>query len=124
MATGDLSTWPTIATDAGAAALVVQRRDAELIAKGGKTQTSQVVDGSLSRSGNELSFEVLAEVPVQRPELLQEQSGLSRLRRRSVVKCVLKGTDVYQIWGSALETDWNDGEEVSLRAAATSFRLL
>jgi hypothetical protein len=81
---------------------------------------------SLSQDGKELEFMVKAEIEVQKPELLLEQYGVSRLFRVTVAKASLESNDgnVTAVFCSALEQDYQGPDGEALRAAAKSFRAL
>ena len=106
-ATGDLSTFPTIGDPAAVANLMILRREKETKSRGAKD--FDLI--SVSPDGKELSFRMKTEIEVRNPELLMEQSGISRLFRITLAKATLSSDDgnLMSVFASALEQDFNNG---------------
>ncbi len=120
----DLSTFGAIGKPSAVATLLNQHRERS---RPGQSTAVVVPDSwSLSQDGKELEFMVKAEIEVQKPELLLEQYGVSRLFRVTVAKASLESNDgnVTAVFCSALEQDYQGPDGEALRAAAKSFRAL
>ena len=69
-------------------------------------------------------------MPVQKPELLLEQYGVTELLRITTAKASLLSTDdddvamMMVVFASALETDWKGPDGVALQDTVQSFRAL
>ena len=106
-ATGDLSTFPAIGDAKAIASLIILRREKDSQVLGAKVLDS--VD--VSPDGKTLSFRLRTEIEVQKPELLLEQEGISRLFRVTLAKATLNSDDgnIMAIFASALEQDFKNG---------------
>ena len=107
-ATGDLSTFPSIGEARAVASLLILRREKETTQKQG---TKVLEDAQISPDGKELTFRLKTEIEVQKPELLLEQYGVSRLFRITLAKASLKSDDgnIMAVFASALEKDFDNG---------------
>jgi len=106
-ATGDLSTFPAIGNAKAIASLIILRRE-----KDASNQGTRVLDSvDVSPDGKTLSFRLKTEIDVQKPELLLEETGVSRLFRVTVAKATLNSNDgnIMAIFASALEQDFTNG---------------
>lgn len=106
-ATGDLTTFPGIGEAKAVASLIVLRREKDNQTVGAKTLDSVEV----SPDGKTLSFKLRTEIDVQKPELLLEQMGVSRLFRVTIAKVTLNSDDgnIMAVFASALEQDFTNG---------------
>jgi len=106
-ATGDLGTFPAIGEARAVASLIVARREKDAANQGARVLESVEV----SPDGKTLSFRLKTEIDVQKPELLLEQTGVSRLFRVTVAKATLDAGDgnIMAIFASALEQDFANG---------------
>ena len=84
-----LQTWPSVGKGETLAAIIINRRDAESIANG-KSMLTRLVPGSVSMSDSTLTFRATTEVPVTRPEILEEQTGRREIRRISYFRGELR----------------------------------
>ena len=78
----------------------------------------------VSPDGKELSFKLTTEIEVQKPELLLEQYGVSKLFRITVAKATLNSNDgnIMAVFASALEQDFNNGVDgPALQESVDSF---
>jgi hypothetical protein len=118
-ASGDLSTFDKIGKATAIAKLIVLRRERD---KPGQSNT-QVVDAQISENGKLLTFQLRAEIDVQKPELLMEQSGIDRLFRITVAKASLDSNDgqILAVFASALEQDYLGPDGKALQTAVESF---
>ena len=68
-------------------------------------------DAQISPDGKELTFRLKTEIEVQKPELLLEQYGVSRLFRITLAKASLNSDDgnIMAVFASALEKDFTNG---------------
>ncbi len=121
---GGLTTFGDIGKPSAVANLLNQHRERS---RPGQSMAVLVPDSwTLSPNGKELEFMVKAEIDVQKPDLLLEQYGISRLFRVTVAKASLESNDgnVTAVFCSALEQDYQGPDGEALRAAAKSFRAL
>lgn len=116
---GDLSTFTKIGLPMAIANLLVLRRERD---KPGQSNT-QIVDAQISENGKLLSFQLRAEIDVQKPELLMEEFGIDRLFRITVAKASLESNDgqILAVFASALEQDYQGPDGQALRDAVESF---
>mmetsp|Transcript_6269 Transcript_6269/g.8155 ORF Transcript_6269/g.8155 Transcript_6269/m.8155 type:complete len:333 (+) Transcript_6269:93-1091(+) len=125
-ATGSLATFPDIGEPAVVAALINLRREKD---KPGASKNTIIDPASVSVSadGKELYFKLKTEIDVQKPDLLLEQTGVSRLFRVTLAKVSLEANDgnLLAVFASALESDFDnttDGE--ALQRTVDSFHVL
>lgn len=121
-AAGSLATFPDIGEPLVIANLINLRREKD---KSGVSNTIIDKDSvSVSANGKVLSFKLKTEIEVQKPELLMEQYGVDKLFRVTVAKASLESSDgnMLAVFASALETDFNAGDGVSLQASVDSFK--
>ena len=81
---------------------------------------------SLSDDGKELYFKLTTEIEVQKPELLMEQYGVSKLYRVTVAKASLNSNDgnIMAVFASALQQDFENGVDgPALQASVDSFKV-
>jgi hypothetical protein len=120
---GDLSTFPAIGDAKTVANLIVLRRENE---SQSQNQGVQVLDNiKVTPDGKQLTFRLKTEIEVQKPELLLEQYGVSRLFRVTVAKATLDSNDgnIMAIFASALEQDFNNGMDgPALEESVKSFQ--
>lgn len=122
-ATGSLSTFPALGEPAAIAALINLRRERD---KPGASNT--VIDPTsvrVSSDGKELNFMLRTEIEVQKPDLLMEQYGVSRLFRITAAKASLESNDgnILAVFASALETDFNGSlDGATLQTCVDSFQ--
>ena len=121
-AVGNLSTFPDIGEPLAIANLMNSRREKD---KPGVSNT--IIDKDsvrVSGDGKVLTFKLKTEIEVQKPELLMEQYGVSKLFRVTVAKATLESSDgnILAAFASALETDFNGDDGVSLQASVDSFK--
>jgi hypothetical protein len=128
-ATGDLSTFPSIGESNVIADLIVSRREKEAVTQTQQQQSQpsrrKIENVQLSKDGKDLTFRVITEIDVQKPELLLEQYGVSRLFRITLAKVTLGSNDgnIMAVFASALEQDYNNGVDgVALEDTVRSFR--
>ena len=78
----------------------------------------------MSEDGKVLTFKIRTEIEVQKPELLLEQYGVSKLFRITLAKASLESSDgnLLAAFASALETDFNGPEGASLQASIDRFK--
>jgi hypothetical protein len=119
--TGDLSTFPSIGDPVAVAKLIALRRDRD---KPGQSRT-EVVPGSVSVSedGKVLTFRLITDIDVQKPELLMEQTGFSELKRITQAKATLTSGDgqMMAVFASALQQDFQGEDGNALQNAVDSF---
>jgi hypothetical protein len=123
-ATGSLKTFPDLGEPAAIANLLSVRRDRD---KPGTSSTKIVPDSLFVTSdGKELSFRLKTEIEAQKPELLMEQYGVSRLFRITTAKASLRSNDgnIMAAFGSALESDFNGPDGRALQSSINSFQAL
>lgn len=121
-AEGNLSTFPEIGEPLAVANLINLRREKD---KPGVTNT--VIDKDsvqVSDAGKVLRFKLKTEIEVQKPELLMEQYGVSKLYRITLAKASLESSDGYLLaaFASALETDFDGPDGAGLQASIASFK--
>ena len=121
-ANGNLSTFPDIGEPLAIANLINLRREKD---KPGVSNT--VIDREsvkVSGNGKILDFKLKTEIEVQKPELLMEQYGVSKLFRITAAKASLESSDgnILAVFASALETDYNGPDGKSLEAVVESFK--
>jgi hypothetical protein len=119
----DLSTFTAIGKAEAIANLIILRREREK--QQGNSLTKLVPNSVIvSDDGKELSFRLVTNISVQKPELLLEQTGLSELVRITEAKATLTSNDgnLLSIFASALETDYNGPDGSALRKAVSSFK--
>lgn len=122
-ATGDLTTFPGIGEAKAVASLIVLRREKDNQTAGAKTLDSVEV----SPDGKTLSFKLRTEIDVQKPELLLEQMGVSRLFRVTLAKATLNSDDgnIMAVFASALEQDFTNGVDgPALEDSVQSFQVM
>jgi len=107
-ATGDLSTFPGIGDAKAVASLIILRREKDSPKNVG-AKTLEAVE--VTPDGKTLTFRLKTEIDVQKPELLLEEIGISRLFRVTVAKATLDSSDgnIMAIFASALEQDFTNG---------------
>jgi hypothetical protein len=120
---GDLSTFPAIGDAKAVANLIVLRRERDTQYQGAK-----VLDNiQVTPDGKQLTFRLKTEIEVQKPELLLEEYGVSRLFRVTVAKATLDSNDgnIMAVFASALEQDFNNGVDgPALEETVKSFQAL
>lgn len=120
---GKLDTFPAIAEPQAIAKLISLYRERE---RSGGGSSTELVPGSITVSddGKDLNFQLKTELEVQKPELLMEQYGVSKLIRITVVKATLRSNDgnLMAAFGSALEKDFNGPDGALLTDAIRSFQ--
>ena len=81
------------------------------------------MDAQISEDGKVLSFQLRAEIDVQKPELLMEEFGIDRLFRITVAKASLESNDgqILAVFASALEQDYQGPDGQALRDSVESF---
>lgn len=125
IADSNLATIADIGEPAAIANLIALRRDRD---KPGASTTKIIPNTvAVSPDGRELSFQLQTRVPVQKPELLLEQYGVSELYRITAAKASLQSGNgsLMAVFASALETDWKGGPDgAALQETADSFRAL
>jgi len=116
---GDLSTFPKIGQPGPVANLINFRREKD---KPGQSNT-KITSAAYSEDGKTLSFSLKSEIEVQKPELLMEAYGVSQLFRLTSAKASLNANDgnLMIVFASALETDFQGPDGVSLQQAVDSF---
>jgi hypothetical protein len=120
-ATGSLKSFPDLGEPSAIAYLLNVRREKE-------STSITVLDQSsvkVSADGKELEFKLRTELPVQRPELLMEQYGVSELVRVTIAKASLESSDgnILAVFASALEPDFLGPDGVALRKSVNSFQV-
>lgn len=135
-----LGTWPTVGKGETLAEILLNRRDAETIANG-KSLLTRMVPGSVVVTNTTLVFKAVTDVPVTRPEILEEQTGRREIRRVSFFRGELRAgetvasraaiTDmdtsptaiITALWTSIAEADLEDlgGFETVVRDIQDSF---
>ncbi|CAM9148557.1 unnamed protein product [Choristocarpus tenellus] len=121
---GDFATWESLGTAQKAADLLKFRRDQD--AAGNLKKESEVIPSTVSLKGDTLEFMMRSQIPVQRPDLLLQDQGVSELFRNTYVKAIMRGDGTFAvIWSGALSTDWNNegGAKDKMKAVADSFQL-
>lgn len=150
--TGRLQTISDIGDPSAVANLIALRRDKDRLG----SMATKIVPNTVtvSADGRELAFQLKTSVPVQKPELLLEQYGVTELLRVTAAKASLitdsqsipklsgdknrkdgksnssnNGVDddvvmMMVVFASALETDWNGPDGVALQETVQSFRAL
>lgn len=118
-ATGDLSTFPKIGKPLAIANLLTLRRERD---KPGQSNT-QILNAEYSENQKILSFQLRAEIDVQKPELLMEEFGIDRLFRITLAKASLESNDgqIMAVFASALEQDYQGPDGQALRDSVASF---
>lgn len=118
-ATGDLSTFPKIGKPLAIASLLTLRRERD---KPGQSST-QILNAEYSENQKILSFQLRAEIDVQKPELLMEEFGIDRLFRITLAKASLESNDgqIMAVFASALEQDYQGPDGQALRDSVASF---
>ena len=126
--TGRLQTIKDIGEPTAVANLIALRRDKD---RSGAMVTNIIPNSvTVSADGRELAFQLRTTVPVQKPELLLEQYGVTELLRITTAKASLLSTDdddvamMMVVFASALETDWKGPDGVALQDTVQSFRAL
>ena len=126
--TGRLQTIKDIGEPTAVANLIALRRDKD---RSGAMVTNIIPNSvTVSADGRELAFQLKTTVPVQKPELLLEQYGVTELLRITTAKASLLSTDdddvamMMVVFASALETDWKGPDGVALQDTVQSFRAL
>uniref|UniRef100_A0A7S3P6G9 PsbP C-terminal domain-containing protein n=1 Tax=Amphora coffeiformis TaxID=265554 RepID=A0A7S3P6G9_9STRA len=123
-ANGSLSTFPDIGEPLAVANLINLRREKD---KPGVANINIDRDSvKVSDDGKVLTFKIKTEIEVQKPELLLEQYGVSKLFRTTLAKASLESTDgnLLAVFASALETDFNGPDGASLQASVDSFKVV
>ncbi len=123
-ATGDLTTFPAIGDARAVAELIVSRREREAQQQRGNRVLDMV---QVTPNGKELTFRLTTEIDVQKPDLLLEQYGVSRLFRVTVAKATLDSNDgnIMAVFASALEQDFDNGVDgPALEDTVKSFRAI
>lgn len=124
-ASGKLDTFPAIGEAQAIANLLNRRRERDRPDGGSNTV---IVPGSLmlTSDGKDLMFQLKTEIDVQKPELLMETYGVSRLFRITVAKASLRSNDGYLVaaFGSALETDFLGPDGRSITEAVNSLNAI
>lgn len=139
--TGRFQTIGEIGEPAAVANLIALRRDKD---RSGAMATKIIPNTvTVSSDGRELAFQLKTSVPVQKPELLLEQYGVSELLRITAAKASLLADPQQRpqqsgdnsiadddlvmmmvVFASALETDWKGPDGVALQETVQSFRAL
>lgn len=123
-AVGSLATFPAIGEPLAIANLINLRREKD---KAGVTNTIMDKDSvKVSADGKVLTFKLKTEIDVQKPDLLMEQYGVSRLFRVTVARASLESSDgnLLAAFASALESDFNGPDGASLQKAVDSFKVV
>jgi len=119
---GDLSTFEAIGEPIAIATLILRRREKD---RPGNVSVAVLDKDSvaLSQDGKTLSFSMKQEISVQKPELLMEEMGVSRLFRTTVAKATLDSDDgnLLAVFASALDQDFSGPDGVALRKTVDSF---
>lgn len=102
--TGSPDTWPKLVTAVGGKVedlvdIVVNQRDAETAAMG-KSMTTRLLKDSVAVSDTTLTFAAVTEVPVMRPDLLEEQTGRREIRRLSLFRGEMRAAETMGIKNS------------------------
>lgn len=102
--------------------LINQRRERD-----SQRQTARTLDNVVvSDDGKQITFQIKAEIEVQKPELLMEQYGVDRLFRITLAKATLSDDgNIMAIFASALEKDFTNGVDgPALQDVIESFSIL
>jgi hypothetical protein len=124
-AIGPMSTFADLGEAAAIANLIVLHRDKD--SPGSISNTKLLPDSLfLSTDQKELRFKLQSEIDVQKPELLMEQFGISRLFRVTSAKASLRSNDgnLMAVFASALEQDFMGPDGVLLQEAVNSFNAI
>ena len=112
-----ITTFPDLGESSTIATLIMMRREKEK-QTGQLSTTTQLVRDSirLTEDGTELYYQLRTIIPVQKPELLLEQTGQSELVRITIVKSSLQSKDgnLMTIYASALQDDYYNSQDGSL----------
>lgn len=136
--TGRFQTISDIGESSAVANLISLRRDKD---RSGAMATNIVPNSvTVSSDGRELAFRLKTSVPVQKPELLLEQYGVTELVRITAAKASLLADPqprdsnsssadddlvmMMVVFASALETDWKGPDGVALQETVQSFRAI
>ncbi|GKZ01168.1 hypothetical protein MPSEU_001068200 [Mayamaea pseudoterrestris] len=122
-ANGKLDTFPDLGEPQAVANLISLYREKDR--SGGGSKTILVPDSLMvTADGKDLTFQLKTDIDVQKPELLLEQYGVSRLIRVTVAKATLRANDgnLLIAFGSALETDYNGPDGQAIQATINSFQ--
>lgn len=123
-AVGRLTTFPEIGEPLTIANLINLRREKD---KAGISNTIMDKDSvKVSADGKVLTFKLKTEIDVQKPDLLMEQYGISRLFRVTVARASLESSDgnLLAAFASALETDFDGPDGASLQKSVDSFKVV
>lgn len=121
-ASGKLKTFSDLGEPTAVANLINLRREKDAL-----SNTVIYPDSvSLSPDGLELKFKLKTEIDVQKPELLMEQYGISRLFRITTAKASLRASDgnLLAVFASALERDFDTADGVALQESVDSFTVI
>lgn len=122
--TGNLATFKAIGNPTAVAELINLRREKD---KPTQTKTKLVKESvSVSEDGKVLNFNLKTQIDVQKPELLQEQEGISELFRITLAKASLESNDgnLMAVFASALEQDYLGVDGAALRDTISSFTVM
>ena len=87
-ALGDLSTWPQLGGGKRIAELIANRRDAESVSNG-KATVTRIVPESVKISESTLEFQAVQDIPVMRPDLLEEQVTSTLTESLRCLSCLI-----------------------------------
>jgi hypothetical protein len=122
-ASGDLLTFSDLGEPAAIANLINLRREKD----NPSVSNTMIFPDSvqLSDDKKELRFKLKTEIEVQKPELLMETYGVSRLFRLTVGKATLNSNDgnLMAVFASALENDFKGRDGEALEEAVNSFKV-
>mmetsp|Transcript_68 Transcript_68/g.90 ORF Transcript_68/g.90 Transcript_68/m.90 type:complete len:273 (+) Transcript_68:71-889(+) len=118
-ASGDLSSFQSFGKPDAIANLINLHREKD---KPGQSKT-EITSASYSPDSKMLFFSLKSEIDVQKPELLMESYGLSRLFRITTAKASLNSNDgnMLVVFASALEKDFEGPDGVALQQSVDSF---
>lgn len=119
---GDLSSFEAIGEPAAIATLLLRRREKD---RPGNVSVAVLDKDSVvvTEDGKTLKFTMTQEISVQKPELLMEEMGVSRLFRTTLAKATLSSNDgnLLVVFASALDQDFSGPDGVALRKTVDSF---
>jgi hypothetical protein len=123
-AKGRLDTFPDLGQPQAIANLISLYREKD---RSGGSKTTLVPDSLMvTDDGKDLMFQLTTEIDVQKPELLMEQYGVSKLVRITDAKASLRSNDgnLMIVFGSALETEYNGPDGQAILETVRSFLAL
>eukprot|EP00616_Rhizochromulina_sp_CCMP1243_P003952 CAMPEP_0118981064 /NCGR_PEP_ID=MMETSP1173-20130426/29758_1 /TAXON_ID=1034831 /ORGANISM="Rhizochromulina marina cf, Strain CCMP1243" /LENGTH=260 /DNA_ID=CAMNT_0006931459 /DNA_START=68 /DNA_END=847 /DNA_ORIENTATION=- len=87
------SAWTEVGRPQAVAGLLVNRRDDESTAMG-KGMVSRLVEDSVKIEEGFLTFVTVTDIPVSRPEILEEETGKREIRRYSIYRGFLRPNEL------------------------------